>query len=550
MTWRPDGPQGNEAAKIKHLIVPYTRGRVLDLGCGPHKAWPHFIGVDNGHHAREFGWEYKPDIHVEDCARLDLFRSEGVDAVFSSHLLEHIEDYRGALKEWWSVIRFGGHLVLYLPHKDYYPNIGQPGASPDHKHDFTPRDIISAMREIEPYWGLVLCENRDEGDEYSFLMVFQKRQPQDARHPDILPLGYRSLRAKKTALVCRFGGFGDLLMASSVLPGLKRQGYHVTFMTTPRGRDLLAEDPHVDSWWVQDENQVENSELPAYWEAVGSRFDRFVNLSESVEGTLLAVPGRANHGWPDEVRRARLGKVNYLDFIHELAGVPHGPALRFYPTEAERAWATEFRAELGADSFVIVWSLAGSSLHKAYPWTDNVVARLMIECPGAKVVFVGDTACQILEQGWEEEPRVVRRSGVWSMRESLAFLEVADCVVGPETGVLNAAGALETVAKVIMLSHSSHENLTRDWKNTTVLTVEGLPCHPCHRLHFGDRYCHVEPESHAALCAFAIEPDRVFEAIRGYYDDACGRVAAFIAATQAAALSAVSAVEAMKEETT
>lgn len=513
MTWRPDGPQGNEAEKIKHLIVPYTRGRVLDLGCGPHKAWPHFIGVDNGHHAREFGWQYKADI-VEDCARLDLFRDESMDAVFSSHLLEHIEDYRGALKEWWSVISPRGYLVLYLPHKDFYPNIGQPGANPDHKHDFRPNDVVEALAEVSQGFDLLVKEDRNGGDEYSFLLVFKKNVPGDfafRRSCD-------GQRPRKTAMVCRFGGFGDLLMAASVLPGLKRQGFHVTFMSTQKGRELLAEDPNIDAWWIQDEDQVPNPELPAYWEAVGSRFDRFVNLSESVEGTLLAVPGRANHAWPDDVRRRRLGTVNYLDFIHELAGVPRRPELRFYPTDGERAWAREFRAELGADSFVIVWSLSGSSLHKAYPWTDNVVARLMLDCPRATVVFVGDTACQILEMGWEEEKRVLRRSGVWSIRETLAFLEAADCVVGPETGVLNAAGLLD-IPKVVMLSHSSRENLTRDWKRTTVLTAQGLPCHPCHRLHYSDRYCHVEPESRAALCALAIEPARVFEAINGYYED-------------------------------
>lgn len=514
MTWRIDGPQGNEAAKIKHLIVPYTRGRVLDLGCGPFKCWPHFIGVDNGHHAREFGWQYKPDIDVDDCTRLDLFRDESVDAVFSSHLLEHIEDYREALKEWWRVIKPGGHLVLYLPHKDHYPNIGQPGANPDHKHDFRPHEVVEAVGEASKGFDLVVNEDRNGGDEYSFLLVFKKNEAGDERFRRSCDLvGHRG----KTALVCRFGGFGDLLMAASVLPGLKKQGYDVTFMTTPKGKDLLAEDPHIDAWWVQDEDQVPNPELPQYWEAVSARFDKFVNLSESVEGTLLAVPGRSNHGWPLEVRQRRMGTVNYLDFTHDLAQVPRGPQLRFYATEAERAWTRTFRSELGEDSFVILWSLAGSSLHKAYPWTDNVVARLMLECPRAKVVFVGDTACQLLEQGWEEETRVVRRSGVWSIRETLAFIDAADCVVGPETGVLNAAGFLE-VPKVIFLSHSSRENLTRDWKRTTVLTPQGLPCHPCHLLHYGDRYCHVEPESHAALCAIGIDPERVFEAIRFYYE--------------------------------
>ena len=90
MTWREDGPQGNESAKVRWDIVEYTRGRGLDLGCGPFKAYPHFIGVDNGHHAQEFGWQYKPDIHVDTCERLDMFASNSMDFVFSSHLLEHI----------------------------------------------------------------------------------------------------------------------------------------------------------------------------------------------------------------------------------------------------------------------------------------------------------------------------------------------------------------------------------------------------------------------------------------------------------------------------
>lgn len=28
MVWRVDAPQGNEADKIKHMIVPYTRATV------------------------------------------------------------------------------------------------------------------------------------------------------------------------------------------------------------------------------------------------------------------------------------------------------------------------------------------------------------------------------------------------------------------------------------------------------------------------------------------------------------------------------------------
>jgi len=36
--------------------------------------------------------------------------------------------------------------------------------------------------------------------------------------------------------------------------------------------------------------------------------------------------------------------------------------------------------------------------------------------------------------------------------------------------------------KVVMLSHSSAENLTRDWINTAALEAP-VACHPCHRIH-------------------------------------------------------------------
>lgn len=173
MTWTIDGPQGNEAAKIRWEIVKYTNGRGLDLGCGPYKPFEHFIGVDNGHHAQEFGWNFKPDVHVDSCEDLSIFAGNSMDFVFSSHLLEHIEDYKAALKEWFRVVKQKGYLILYLPHRDLYPKIGTSGANPDHKHDFCEDDIIDVMREVGS-WDLVECEKRDQGNEYSMFLVFQK----------------------------------------------------------------------------------------------------------------------------------------------------------------------------------------------------------------------------------------------------------------------------------------------------------------------------------------------------------------------------------------
>lgn len=505
MTWRPDDPQGNEAAKVKYDIVEYTRGAVLDLGCGPHKAFPHFIGVDSCKDSELFGIEIKPDLKVEDCSDLsEVIEDASCDAVFSSHLLEHIEDFKAALTDWWRCIKEGGYLVLYLPHKRFYPNVGQPGANPDHKHDFEPTDIIDAMRDMPTGWDLVRREDRDEGTEYSFLLVFQKLEHMAHRYS-----WAKYPHARKTACVVRYGGFGDMIQAANLFPALKRAGYHVTVMTTPKGRDILEHDPHVDAWFIQDKDQVPNHELNDFWACVSKRFDKFINLCESVEGTLLAMPGRANHGWPHAMRHKYLD-LNYLEFTAEIAQVPYSSESHFYPSKEEDE-AAQARLLLGG--FNVMWALAGSSCHKFYPGQDAVIARILLERPDCRIFLVGDAACQILEAGWEKEPRVVRLSGELGIRDTLALAKRCDAVVGCETGVLNAV-AFEANRKVVMLSHSSHENLTKHWVNTFALVPpKDLACHPCHRLHYTWQYCHQDAESGAALCQRMIDPADVFGAL-------------------------------------
>lgn len=518
MAWNAKDPQGGEALKVKFDIVPYTRGRVLDLGAGGLRTYAHFTTVDNLADARLFGHQMRPDVIVDTCEKLSLFGDECVDAVFSSHLLEHLEDTESVLQEWWRLVKVGGHLILYLPHADFYPNIGQPGANPDHKHDFRPADIKRAMRAILPEhggcgWDLVVNENRNGGQEYSFLQVYRKL---DASRT---VLSYKNERPAKTACVARYGGFGDQIMASNVLPGLKRQGYHVTFMTTPKGQNMLEHDPHIDAWLIQDTDQVPNPQLGEYWRVWGKKFDRFINLSEAVEGTLLAIPGRMNHTWPSKVRQDKMGTVNYLEFHAEIAEVPYTNDARFYASDAETAKAKATVESFGPGAFVVLWTLAGSSIHKTYPHMDAVIARIMLDIPNAHVVFVGDEACKILEQGWEVESRVHRMSGELGIRDTIALAQQCALVVGPETGVLNAVG-FEANAKIVFLSHSSKENLTKHWVNTwSIVPDEKPPCYPCHMLHYGDQYCRVEPESRTSECSFNIRPADVWDAVEAAHRD-------------------------------
>lgn len=533
---RPEADHGDEAGKVKFEIVQYTRGLGLDIGCGPYKAFPHFIGVDSRKDTELFGIQMEPDNVVDDASCLPQVASGKLDFVFSAHLLEHIEDYRAALAEWWRVIKVGGHLVLYLPHKDLYPNIGSELANPDHKHDFIPANIQAALCTIchqsGQGWDCLVNETRDQRDEYSFLLVFQKLAESNILYSHMLP------KPEKTVCISRFGGFGDMIMASALLPALKEQGYHVTFNTTPAGQEVLLHDPHIDAWLIVDNDQVPNHQLPLFWAALERRFTKLIQLSESIEGTLLAMPGRANHAWPHAVRHMELNR-NYLEWCAELAELPYRSDAQFYPSLHETAKAAGYLTGIRLqrapkdlmigvptpDVFYIVWALAGSSMHKFYPHMDAVIAGVLLEIPEAVVILTGDIACQLLERGWELEPRVIRESGKQTIRETLTLATMADVVVGPETGVLNAVSFEDKVAKVAMLSHSSIENLTKHWANTVSLCAPFNPANKvcndqaCHRLHYGSAFCVEDATTGAASCQSNIAPSRVFDAIKLAYDE-------------------------------
>lgn len=55
----------------------------------------------------------------ESCFTAGDFYAKDLDYIFSSHCLEHLDDYVGHLDYWSGKLRIGGVLFLYLPNMDY-----------------------------------------------------------------------------------------------------------------------------------------------------------------------------------------------------------------------------------------------------------------------------------------------------------------------------------------------------------------------------------------------------------------------------------------------
>jgi len=101
----------------------YFSGEGLDVGYGGDLVVPNCRG-----------W----DVEHGDAHDLAGVADECFDFVYSSHLLEHLDDPARALRNWWRVLKAGGYLILYVPERDLFERKRTlPSAvSLDHKHFF------------------------------------------------------------------------------------------------------------------------------------------------------------------------------------------------------------------------------------------------------------------------------------------------------------------------------------------------------------------------------------------------------------------------------
>jgi hypothetical protein len=93
----------------KHGVLTAVAGAKLDLGCGPRKRGPDYIGIDLADHDAV-------DVVGDVFDVLALIPDSTVSSVFSSHFMEHIEDIGKLIQELGRVIAVGGSLETVVPH--------------------------------------------------------------------------------------------------------------------------------------------------------------------------------------------------------------------------------------------------------------------------------------------------------------------------------------------------------------------------------------------------------------------------------------------------
>jgi SAM-dependent methyltransferase len=129
--------RGGGSRYIEPVALKFCQGIGIDVGCG---SWPlpGAQGYDVNPLAHEdTKWSRADDLKIED---------ESLDYVFSSHLLEHLENPVKAIEHWRSKLKAGGVLFLYLPHPDMEYWLVQNCRK--HLHVFEPKRIHKLLEDL------------------------------------------------------------------------------------------------------------------------------------------------------------------------------------------------------------------------------------------------------------------------------------------------------------------------------------------------------------------------------------------------------------------
>lgn len=127
-------PKFQSIGNAARFAIPYAQmvcsGRGVDIGCMKSEwTFPNAIPIDpildERYHALSFP-------HDE------------LDYIFSSHCLEHIPDWVSAMDYWYTKLKIGGVLFLYLP--DYSQEYWRPWNNRKHLNIFTPTIMKDYMK--------------------------------------------------------------------------------------------------------------------------------------------------------------------------------------------------------------------------------------------------------------------------------------------------------------------------------------------------------------------------------------------------------------------
>tara|TARA_Y100000310_G_C20606234_1_gene775627 strand:+ start:324 stop:1304 length:981 start_codon:yes stop_codon:yes gene_type:complete len=272
---------------------------------------------------------------------------------------------------------------------------------------------------------------------------------------------YQSLKLESTADICilrRVGGIGDVLMMTPALRELKRR-FPEAALTVGVDRHTTAEDIYY--------NLIENA--PFIDHLVDARYVDRKKFYRCVDISAVCIP----------YERKGLPSRNRINLFANYLGLQDmEDSLPFYEVRPEeKAWANKYYSEkFPANSIVIALHTASNEKKRSWPADQmlNFIRYMKYHIPSIKFLVIDQN--QVYDN-WEAIPGVVmiKHSKV---RNMAALIGKSDMFVGPDSGPMHIAGALQKKSVVVFGSIPPEARINH-YKNHIGVRMDNLKCIGC-----------------------------------------------------------------------
>lgn len=315
----------------------------------------------------------------------------------------------------------------------------------------------------------------------------------------------------RRALIIRFGGLGDILLATPTVRALARAypGIVIDFVVGGGMADALAGHPLVRTVWVFDKRGRDarlDKFVPFLARLARQQYDLTVNLHPSAKSFAMVAASHARTRLTFRKQmavREDTGRVAHAtdDFLKELRPLgiveAHDRHLDFdVPAAARDALDALLRAEgVEEGTRLLVINPAASRPLNRWPLARFAqIAARFAAVPGVRVVVTGaPSSFQTVMDGLDEislardvaqaDRRILNLAGRLSVKEFGALLERASVLLTCDTGPMHIGSALDT--PLVVLSGAADPDRTGPLNDdASVLIDRALPCVPCR-----DRIC-------------------------------------------------------------
>jgi ADP-heptose:LPS heptosyltransferase len=298
---------------------------------------------------------------------------------------------------------------------------------------------------------------------------------------------------KERLLLIAYRAYGDMLYTVPVLPYLFEK-YDVYLECNTKVYQLMYNDPRFKEIYLFQHERFPREKWSDLfykrWEKVVCKVkpDRIINLNGSLETTCIAENYQKEFTLPFDKRREFFGKYSFYDSVFKRCELETPKQLRLdllHYSQKEIDIVETWR-EKNKNKFIIMMPIAGSTSQKVLHYFKEWINILLNHYKDLHIYITGGNDCKKIVP---EHPQVKNACGHdTSIKQIFLMTKYANYVLGPETGVVAAAGMWGT-PKTMFCTTSSIYQCTKYQQNDHSIQAP-IYCSPCHRAIYYMEDCH------------------------------------------------------------